>query len=267
MACTLKELQNTEYEILCRFADFCEEYSIEYVLSYGTLLGAVRHNGFIPWDDDVDVQMDHKNFRKFIKKIKKNPIPGFHLSWIDTDPQYPLFFAKLRKNGTFMPEDPYQSLDMHQGVWIDIFVYTGDSNNRYIANLQKKIYRAFAFLGRIYRFNIRDKRQNEQFEYSRKYRFIQNLSDKTNSTIRRILFNLYAKLDNKKSEYVVTNDWANNPTPYILRDGITPYCKHIFVDREFNIPVNYDKALTAMYGDYMNPVEYPNHTDYSNVQL
>lgn len=269
MACTLEELQNVEYGILCDFADFCDKYNIEYVLSGGTLLGAIRHNGFIPWDDDIDVNMDSTNFKKFLKKIKKHPMEGIHLSWVDTENQYPLYFAKLRKCGTYMPENEYKSFDVYNGVWIDIFVYTGYPKNKVIAKLQEKIYFLFALMGRLYLQDKIDKSNDDMngFEYSRKYKFLKGLSYKTNGKIRALLFNAYTSLGSKKSEYVVLNDWQNNPKPPVPRCNYTPTCKHIFKDREFDIAVNYDKALSQQYGDYMTPVEYPTHTDLSRIEL
>lgn len=267
MACTLKELQDAEYEILCAFADFCEKYDIEYVLIDGTLLGAIRHNGFIPWDDDIDIHMDSANFKKFVRKIRKYPIPGFHFSWVGTEPQYPFTFAKLRKNGTYMPEEKNTPLDIHNGVWIDIFTYTGLPKNPKIAKLQKKLFSWYVFLGQIYLNKVKDQRNEKQFEYSRKYNFILNLPFKVNSFIRRCLFSIYTSLGKSNSESVFRIDFMYNQAEPLPRVNFYPICQHAFKDREFNIPANYDQFLTQMYGDYMTPVEFPSHTDLSKIQL
>lgn len=267
MACTLKELQDAEYEILCKYADFCDENNIEYALFGGTLLGAIRHNDFIPWDDDVDVCMDHKNFNKFVKKIKKHPIPGLHLSWVDTDPQHPYYFAKLRKTGTYMPEELCKDLDIHNGVWIDIFVYAAYPKNKKIAKLQERLYFLFVILSKIYLFQLSDERRGETFEYSKKYKFISKLPFKVNGIIRKILFRMYTSLGSKKSEYITFNDWSQNPKTPALRSSNTPLTKHIFRDREFNVAANYDQSLTFMYGDYMTPIETHTHTDLTKIQL
>ena len=267
MACTLKELQDTEYEILCSFADFCDKHKIEYVLFGGTLLGAIRHNDFIPWDDDIDVCMDYKNFRKFVHKIKKNPIPRMHFSWAGTDLQHPNNFAKLRKLGTYMVLDSNKGLDICNGVWLDIFVYTGRPKNPKIEKLQTNVYRLFSFLGRQYFFEIIDRNNQEEYQYSKKYKLITGLPSKVNGLLRRMLFSLYNALGGKKSEYVGFNDWTVNPKEPVLRENYTPICKHVFRDREFSVPANYDQSLRAIYGDYMVPKEYPSHTDLSKIEL
>lgn len=267
MACTLKELQDAEYEILCAFADFCDKYKIEYILSDGTLIGAIRHNDFIPWDDDIDVNMDSVNFKKFVKKIKKHPIPGFHFSWLNTDPQHPYHFAKFRKTGTFMPEELCKDLDINNGVWLDIFIYTGYPKNKILAKLQEKFYHYFAFLGRMYILGDIDRKNEEEYEYSKKYQFVENLPFKVNGIIRKICFSLFTTLGSKKSEYVVFTNWVNKPHPPVKRDEYVGISTHCFRERDFSIPANYDKILTRVYGDYMTPVEYHSHVDLSKVQL
>jgi lipopolysaccharide cholinephosphotransferase len=264
MACTLQELQNTEYEILCKFADFCDAHRIAYGLSGGTLLGAIRHDGFIPWDDDCDVHMSAQDFKKFRRCIRRDPIPGMHFSWIDTDPDCPFYFAKLRKNGTYMPEDLTRTLDMHNGVWIDIFVYTGLPKSRPAAKLQQKLYFIFATTARLYTNNAID---CDDAQYNAKYRFLQGLSRKSMRRLRRLLFALYTSLGSSRSEYITYTDWATQPKKPLPRSFEMPTVKHVFGDREFSIPKNYDIALSTQYGDYMTPVEYPSHTDFSKVQL
>ena len=66
---TLKRVQNTEKEILVKFIEICEKYNLKYFAAFGTLLGAIRHRGFIPWDDDIDVGMLRKDYEKFLKDL------------------------------------------------------------------------------------------------------------------------------------------------------------------------------------------------------
>ena len=267
MASTLKELQDAEYKILCDFADFCDKHSLTYGLSGGTLLGAVRHNGFIPWDDDIDVHMEIHEFKKFLKLYKKNPIKGLHLSWIDTDQEYPFYYAKLRKCGTYMPEEACSDLDMHNGVWIDIFVYMGVPNNKLLAKLQQKLYFVFATTARMYIYNKIDEKSENDAQYGLKYRLMKNMSRKNMHRFRRLLFTLFSSIGSRKSEFVVYNDWSQTPKKKLPRALELPVTKHIFRDREFSVPEKYDEALTTQYGDYMKPVEYPTHTDLTKVQL
>ena len=267
MACSLQDLQKTEYEILCKFAEFCEANDIVYGLSGGTLLGAIRHNGFIPWDDDIDVHMEIHEFKKLIRRIRKHPIPGMHFSWIDTEPEYPFYFARVRKCGTYMPQEKYASLDMHNGVWIDIIVYCGVPKSAALLKLQQKLYLAFATMGRMFWYNQLDAQNEKPAEYNFKYRFMQNLSRKNKIRLRKLLFKMYTAIGSRRSEYISYNDWSLHPKEKLPRSFETPVIKHVFGDREFNIPQNYDASLTKQYGDYITPVEYPSHTDLSRVEV
>ena len=267
MACTMKELQDAELGILCQFADFCTQESIPYGLSGGTLLGAIRHKGFIPWDDDIDVHMDVRAFKKIVRRFRKNPIPGLHLSWIDSDAEYPFYHAKLRKNGTFMPEASCKSFDMHNGVWIDLFVYTGLPKNKLFAKVQEKLYFVFATTARMYLYDQIDAKNGGEAQYSAKYRFLKGLSRKRMRRLRKLLFALYTSLGSSRSELVTYNDWSQHPKEPLPRSFEMPQCKHVFCGREFLIPQNYDASLTKQYGDYMTPVEYPLHTELDKIEL
>ena len=92
----LEELHKSLLEILDDFDTFCKESNIEYSLAYGTLLGAVRHKGFIPWDDDLDVMMTRENYNKFLSLFKNDEKYTLQKEQVD----YPLYFSKLRKNKT-----------------------------------------------------------------------------------------------------------------------------------------------------------------------
>lgn len=114
-----KEIQITAYSILKSFHDACEKNNIQYSLAYGTLLGAVRHGGFIPWDDDIDVFMLRSEYEKF-KAVYKSE--DFELVDSDIDGKYPYLFPKIRKKGTVLIENNISDLNYNIGLYIDIFV-------------------------------------------------------------------------------------------------------------------------------------------------
>ncbi|KDE71244.1 hypothetical protein FUSO7_10000, partial [Fusobacterium necrophorum BFTR-2] len=96
----LREVQLIELEILIEVDRICKKYEIEYFLDFGTLLGAIRHEGFIPWDDDIDIGMTRDNYEKFMKiapsKLKKE----YFLQNIDSEEQCPYLYSRLRKKNT-----------------------------------------------------------------------------------------------------------------------------------------------------------------------
>lgn len=116
----LKQLQKVELGILCDVADFCDAHGIQYFLSSGTLLGAIRHKGFIPWDDDIDISMPRKDFEKFLSL--RDQLPK-ELECVATrfTHQYPIGIVKIRKKGTVMKEPKMENLQINHGVWIDVF--------------------------------------------------------------------------------------------------------------------------------------------------
>ena len=120
-----RQLQLTELEILIELDRVCKEENLTYFLEGGTLLGALRHGGFIPWDDDIDVLMPREDYNRLIDVFREGKLKGYHLQCIETDPGYWNFFAKLRKNGTTFITKEERYVKSHQGVFIDIFPMEG----------------------------------------------------------------------------------------------------------------------------------------------
>lgn len=119
----LKQLQRIELEMLIEFDRICRKCGISYSLDGGTLLGAVRHKGFIPWDDDIDVIMLRKEYQKFRKACETElDIERFFLQDYKTDPAYRWGYAKLRRNGTSFVREGQEHIRQHDGVFIDIMV-------------------------------------------------------------------------------------------------------------------------------------------------
>ncbi|MGN1479078.1 MAG: phosphorylcholine transferase LicD, partial [Acutalibacteraceae bacterium] len=254
-------------EILCKFADFCDKHSLYYILHGGTLLGAIRHNSFIPWDDDVDVAMDIKSFKKFLKIIKKEPIDGIHLSYYTDESQYPLQFAKLRKEGTYMPEKVYDGIEMHNGVWIDIFTYFNKPDSAFLINLQEKALGLIQMLCEKYYNRIKLKNGDDVISSSRIYKLLDKTPDFIIKSLKNFLFFFAASLGKKDSENIRFFDYNGAHNACLKREFMENSVKHIFKDREFNVPEKYNELLTTIYGDYMTPVVTHTHTDLTKINL
>lgn len=142
---TLKDLQRTLLEILQDFADICKKYGFYYSICGGTALGAVRHGGFIPWDDDIDVFMLRKDYEKFLEIFKTELSEKYYLKSMETTPEIGMPITQLMKRGTIfrttnsLPEDD-------SGVYIDICILDSFDINYTTALI-------FAYFGGMYIFN------------------------------------------------------------------------------------------------------------------
>ena len=119
----LKKLQSVELELLCEFDRICRKYGIIYSIDGGTLLGAVRHGGFIPWDDDADVIMVRDEYEKLLEVIDIEIDNNyFYFQDINRTEGYRWGYAKLRKQNTKFVRTNQQHLKYKQGIFLDIFV-------------------------------------------------------------------------------------------------------------------------------------------------
>ncbi|MDQ2085663.1 LicD family protein [Herbivorax sp. ANBcel31] len=126
----IKKTQSKILEIVKYLDAFCNEYNIKYYLEGGSALGAIRHNGFVPWDDDFDIIMTYEDYYKFIDICKKHlDKERFYLQKEDTK-EWPMFHTKLRMNNTTYIERDTENRKMHKGVYIDIFCLNNVSDNR-----------------------------------------------------------------------------------------------------------------------------------------
>jgi lipopolysaccharide cholinephosphotransferase len=121
----LRKLQLVELEILREFVRVCEAHDLRFYVAYGTLLGAVRHRGFIPWDDDVDVTMPRSDYNRFSEICRSALRPGFSWQSYTTDRHYPHLFGKLLKDGTVLRQALTEHLAFQQSVHIDVFPLDG----------------------------------------------------------------------------------------------------------------------------------------------
>lgn len=119
----LKQLQSIELELLIEFNRICRKYNIIYSIDGGTLLGAVRHGGFIPWDDDADVIMVRSEYEKFRSVVKKELRQNkYYFQDMDTTPGYRWGYGKLRRKDSSFVRLNQEHMPYEQGVfWIYLF--------------------------------------------------------------------------------------------------------------------------------------------------
>lgn len=132
----LQKLQKIELEMLIEVDRICEKYSIKYTIIGGTLLGAVRHGGFIPWDDDADVAMLRPEYEKFCQVCDKElDTNRFYFQNMDKTEGYRWGYAKLRRRNTLFLRKDQEHMKYDQGVFLDIFPIDATPDNRILREI------------------------------------------------------------------------------------------------------------------------------------
>lgn len=137
----LAQLHTTLYEILEEIDRVCSENGIQYFLLGGSAIGAHFWEGIIPWDDDIDIGMTRDNYNRFLKEAASVLRPGYTLTWYGTDPHTPMYFAKVRKDNTVFLEEYCQNIQMHHGIYVDVFPLDKVPDNRLLQHVQRKAVR------------------------------------------------------------------------------------------------------------------------------
>lgn len=227
----LRTVQLRLLEMLKYIDKICRENNITYWLSSGTCLGAVRHGGFIPWDDDLDIEMLEEDYQKLIKILGDTPRDGYVLHSSKNDPYYFLPFAKLRELNSYIIETIKGNEEYkYHGLFIDIF-HLKPSGSKIIHKIAPPIqWRASlintkSFVGKL-----------------RYYCF---------KTIKSILFPLFDFVDNLNSGTRLRHSIGNFFISARDYGDIFPVKYTEFENIKFPVPNNYDSYLMKIYGNYM----------------
>jgi lipopolysaccharide cholinephosphotransferase len=135
----LQKLQGALYETLGEVDRICKKHGIRYFVTGGTAIGAYFWGKMLPWDDDVDVGMTRENYNKFLRDAPSVLKKGFFLQWVKTEPLYPFYFAKVRMDNTAFVEEYYRKVDMHHGIYVDIFPHDKVPDFKPIQICQQKL--------------------------------------------------------------------------------------------------------------------------------
>ena len=242
-----KKLKEIEIEILDKFVSICEKNNIEYYLAYGTLLGAVRHKGFIPWDDDIDVYLKGEDYYKFEKIMESNPDSKYFFQSLKTDKNYCLYFNKLRMNNTSVIEKKLSNEKINNGIYIDIFPLIPLPNNQKEA---KSLRTKYKLVNLLIESNLKDKTKYNSY----------GKAGKIMSKIFKIFpISLKHKIANKLCQEMILYQGEYSNYIELLdnivfsKDSFKKTTKVLFEGKKYNAPKNYDKHLTEIYGDYMTP--------------
>lgn len=243
----LRELQLTELELMKEVDRICRKNKIDYSLDGGTLLGAVRHKGFIPWDDDADIMMTRKEYERFYKACKRDlDSRKYFFQEFRTDPEYRWGYAKLRKNGTIFLREGQEHVKCHTGVCIDIFVFD-EVPDGYVS---RRIHYVLCFIIRKGLYSIVGKKDTNKFGKKMIYMMLSIFP--RNFWVAGLM--KLAKKQYRKGRKLVSH--LTYPNRKSIRFGLSAEYYKDYVDIEFegyrfSVIKEYDRYLTELFDDYM----------------
>lgn len=247
---TIRKVQLIQLEILKEFDRICRKHNLKYILTGGTLIGAIRHNGFIPWDDDIDVVMLRKDYEAFLKIYEKEiNKEKFYFQSIENNDKVIQFFAKIKRKNSVYAE-PYSSLPIEeQGIWIDIFPADNTSDNKFIAKLlmiKVCLLKPILYFKTGNNISAKDLPRKIVLKLLKFYSHFTSI-EKTKKKIIRI-----SKIYNNKNTNTVAIYGGIRFTKEIIdKSYLLNITEHTFEDSKFYIPKDYDLLLKHFYGDYM----------------
>ncbi|MGN1183120.1 MAG: phosphorylcholine transferase LicD [Faecalibacillus sp.] len=247
---TLKEIQELEYNILKEFDAFAKENNIKYFLCGGTLLGAIRHEGFIPWDDDIDICLLREDYDRMISLVREKRTfqnkPQYRFC-LPLDDNYIYPYVKIVDDHTIV----YEKDINHKfclGVWIDIFpMDSWPESKKEIGKVLKK-HSKYKFFNKIYVAGHLSSIQKKIIGTIGKIGYAIICHGKT---YKYWVSKMLSLIEPSQSEIVGNRAWPNKDKEMFNKKIFEQVEYKKFVDQEFPVPSGYHDYLTRMYGNYM----------------
>ena len=229
-------------EIATEVDRICKEQGFKCSLYGGSIIGAVRHNGFIPWDHDIDMCMPRKDYDRFVKYMQEHTNDKIFFSNYTSEKRYPNNWGKVRLNGTVFLEQELVSLEeIHKGVFIDL--HPIDNILPCFLKIQVKLTGFWCSVGKV-----KSKIYAGSISKAKFYKLFSWLPYASINKMRDLSMKMFNWLPTK---YVYKVAHPNNGIYPIPRCTFEDLIEHNFEDKTFLIPRNYDEFLRKRYGDYM----------------
>lgn len=259
---TLKQLHGVELEILKEFNRICDKHNLNYFAVGGTLIGTIKYQSFIPWDDDVDLGMPRDDYDKFIEIAKEELDDKYFIqsgydykhNWVP--------FTKIRKKNTLANEESISHIDYPKGIFIDIFPYDNvSSNNSFLFRLKGNIIR-------ITMDTISYKWKTKKVSQLRRKNLCRLFSILPINILSKLQLKLMTSENKKECKYMTSYGGAYTLFKEThLKETLIPQVKKTFEDMEINVPNGYDKFLTQIYGDYRKDPPKEKRVNHSMVEI
>ena len=242
----LRRLQLVQLEMLKVVDQFCEDHNIKYSLYAGTLLGAVRHKGFIPWDDDIDLCMERGEYDRFIKAWIQDGPEGYLIQNKDIEPAYVQSFAKIRKDHSTFLQDESERGRWHTGIFIDIFPIDRVPKNR----LKQKLFYLNALLYQLYTREFVPPLSGGVTAFITKTLLELTAKNKIRTKLRKIHYRKLTSYNEKRSFPMIGTEIQSTLKQILPHDMMDDYIKLDFEDGQFSCMKGYEEYLTIKFGDY-----------------
>jgi lipopolysaccharide cholinephosphotransferase len=244
-----KELQRVLLDIYCDVAEVCKKYNLRVLLGGGSCLGAVRHKGFIPWDDDIDLVMPRSDYNKLLEVFEKELGENYHLvDLLKTHSGHKSFSKIMKKNTTFIETVTNVNISP-TGIFIDIFPLEFLPDNRFLRII-------FLFFANIFTKAISiitgyQLSSNSKFRKIAKYRVIGWLTSFMSVYKWNYLYTVLISSCRGKKFCFLPSDGRGVYFGLLPVDTFFPLAEGIFEGIKVNLPYKYDKYLNNLYGNYM----------------
>ncbi len=244
----LEGLKRIELEILDVVVKFCDEHEINYCLGGGTLIGAIRHKGFIPWDDDIDLMMLRPDYDKFTELFNKYNT-RYRFNTPENDPEYKRYCGRVLDTKTILYDDKWKS-----NIYVDIFCWDNAPNDD---KALKRMFCCKKFYWYFYRLQFRAITSVPKGNILRKVSVLFLCMFMKILTFLVIPENYFAKKMNSNARKYMHEDtkrvgnFLGIQQIVVSRKAFDSFIDAEFEGKIYNIPVGYDEILRTLYGDYM----------------